>query len=191
MTAVDGADAAAGFLSAWVNAFTAFDEAHGFAVNLFAVVALAVIGAAFLTRPAAAGPPGGHRVHVLCVADWVLIEDFGFFGGLGTDPNSMIPFALLAVGGYLALRPRAPSRGCGAGDGSGPAAPQVAAAGWRDRLRPASVRRSVGDGELRHGRVARRARADHPRRGTDGRRPGQPGRGPDPRRGHRRVEPRR
>jgi len=42
---------------------------------------------------------------VLCLADWVLIEDFGFFGGLGTDPNSMIPFALLAISGYLALTP--------------------------------------------------------------------------------------
>ena len=39
----------------------------------------------------------------LCLADWVLIEDLGFFGGLGTDPNSMIPFVLLAVAGYLAL----------------------------------------------------------------------------------------
>ena len=42
---------------------------------------------------------------VLCLADWVLIEDLGFFGGLGTDPNSMIPIALLAVSGYLALTP--------------------------------------------------------------------------------------
>jgi protein SCO1/2 len=31
------------------------------------------------------------------------VEDFGFLGGLGTDPNSMIPMALLAVGGWLAL----------------------------------------------------------------------------------------
>ena len=47
-----------GFLSAWVTAFTAFDEAHGFAVNLFVVAALAVTGAAFLQRAAAADPPG-------------------------------------------------------------------------------------------------------------------------------------
>jgi cytochrome oxidase Cu insertion factor (SCO1/SenC/PrrC family) len=40
---------------------------------------------------------------VFCLVDWVLIEDFGFLGGLGTDPNSMIPVALLAAGGYLAL----------------------------------------------------------------------------------------
>ena len=44
---------------------------------------------------------------MLCLADWVLVEDFGFFGGLGTDPNSMIPLALLGVAGYLALT-RAP-----------------------------------------------------------------------------------
>ena len=90
-------------LTTWIDAFTSFDEAHGFAVNLFAVIALAVIGTVFITgrprliRPALAG------FIVLCVADWVLIEDFGFFGGLGTDPNSMIPFALLATAGYLAL----------------------------------------------------------------------------------------
>ena len=40
---------------------------------------------------------------VLCAADWVLVQDLGVFGGLGTDPNSMIPFALVAMGGYLAL----------------------------------------------------------------------------------------
>ena len=40
---------------------------------------------------------------VLCLADWVLVEDLGFLGGLGTDPNSMVPMALLFVCGYLAL----------------------------------------------------------------------------------------
>jgi cytochrome oxidase Cu insertion factor (SCO1/SenC/PrrC family) len=95
-------------LSEWITAFTGFDEAHGFAVNLFVVIALALVGAVFLTgwprliRPALIG------FVVLCLAAWVLIEDFGFFGGLGTDPNSMIPFALLATAGYLAIA-RAPA----------------------------------------------------------------------------------
>jgi cytochrome oxidase Cu insertion factor (SCO1/SenC/PrrC family) len=89
--------------ASWIDAFTAFDEAHGFAVNLFAVIALAATGAAFLSlRPRLIRPALACFI-VLCVADWVLIEDFGFFGGLGTDPNSMIPFALLASAGYLAL----------------------------------------------------------------------------------------
>ena len=113
-----------GFLAAWINAFTTFDEAHGFAVNLFAVVALALIGAAFLTGRRRLVRPALVAFIVLCLADWVLIEDFGFFGGLGTDPNSMIPFVLLAVGGYLALT-RAPAVA------AEPAAPGSVRAGGR------------------------------------------------------------
>jgi cytochrome oxidase Cu insertion factor (SCO1/SenC/PrrC family) len=124
-----------GFLSAWVSAFTRFDEAHGFAVNLFAVAALALTGAAFLTGRRRLARPALAAFAVLCLADWVLIEDIGVFGGLGTDPNSMIPFILLAVSGYLALAPgMAPAQ---------EASPAAGAAGWRDRVRPASLRRSV------------------------------------------------
>jgi cytochrome oxidase Cu insertion factor (SCO1/SenC/PrrC family) len=92
-----------GFLYGWVTWFASLDESHGFAVNLVAVVVLAVTGLVFLTgrvrliRPVLAG------FTVFCLAVWVLIQDLGFLGGLGTDPNSMIPFALLAVSGYLAL----------------------------------------------------------------------------------------
>ena len=103
------------FLEAWVRSFASFTAAHGFAVNLFAVIALAAIGAGLLS---AGLPEVGLRAPapwllkatviamvVLCLADWVLIEDLGFFGGLGTDPNSMIPMALVVVAGYLALSP--------------------------------------------------------------------------------------
>ena len=90
-------------LSDWVGAFTAFDQAHGFAVNLLAVTALAVTGAVFLTGRPTLIRPALIGFAVLCLADWVLIEDIGVFGGLGTDPNSMIPFVLLAATGYLAL----------------------------------------------------------------------------------------
>jgi cytochrome oxidase Cu insertion factor (SCO1/SenC/PrrC family) len=123
-------------LSAWITAFTGFDEAHGFAVNLFAVAALAVTGAAFLSgRRRLIGPVLAGFI-VLCLADWVLIEDFGFFGGLGTDPNSMLPFALLAAGGYLALASApAPDRAAAteaAGTGG-------AEASWRHRIRLAAT----------------------------------------------------
>jgi cytochrome oxidase Cu insertion factor (SCO1/SenC/PrrC family) len=126
-----------GFLSAWVNAFTVFDEAHGFAVNLFAVAALAVTGAAFLSgrprliRPVLAG------FAVLCLADWVLVEDLGFLGGLGTDPNSMIPMVLLAAAGYLAVA-RVPAPAAGPVP-AGPAPP----ARWSERLRAAVAPRSL------------------------------------------------
>ena len=39
----------------------------------------------------------------LCLADWVLVEDLGYWGGVGTDPNSMVPMVLLLIGGYLAV----------------------------------------------------------------------------------------
>jgi cytochrome oxidase Cu insertion factor (SCO1/SenC/PrrC family) len=123
-------------LSAWITAFTNFDEAHGFAVNLFAVAALAVTGAVFLSgRRRLIGPVLAGFV-VMCVADWVLVEDFGFFGGLGTDPNSMLPFALLAVGGYLALASAPAPDQAAAVD---PAASARAEASWRDRIRVAAT----------------------------------------------------
>ncbi len=46
---------------------------------------------------------------LFCVADWVLVQDLGFLGGVGTDPNSMVPTILFLAGGYLALT-RAPAR---------------------------------------------------------------------------------
>ena len=46
---------------------------------------------------------------VFCLADWVLVQDLGFLGGLGTDPNSMIPLILLFSAGYLALVPEVTS----------------------------------------------------------------------------------
>ncbi len=58
---------------------------------------------------------------VFCLADWVLVQDFGFLGGLGTDPNSMIPWILLFFAGYLALTP-APDEALAAADRGSPLA---------------------------------------------------------------------
>jgi cytochrome oxidase Cu insertion factor (SCO1/SenC/PrrC family) len=93
------------FLSAWLAAFGSFAASNGFAVNLVVVIVLAAMGAIFLTAN-----PRLVRYAVwfgipFCLATWVLIQDLGFLGGLGTDPNSMIPLILLFSAGYLALRP--------------------------------------------------------------------------------------
>jgi cytochrome oxidase Cu insertion factor (SCO1/SenC/PrrC family) len=90
-------------LASMVTSFAAFDAAHGWAVNLFLVACLALLGLAFLS-----GRPSLVRLAVIagivvCLADWVLIEDFGFLGGVGTDPNSMIPMAIVFTAGFLAL----------------------------------------------------------------------------------------
>jgi len=96
------------FLARIVAAFASFVAAHGFAVNLFTVIALAAIGVAFLSGRPRLARLGVGAALLLCLADWVLIEDLGFLGGVGTDPNSMIPMALLFVSGYLVMAgPRA------------------------------------------------------------------------------------
>ena len=90
-------------LSSWVRAFANFDDAHGWLVNLVVVLALATIGVLLLTgrRPLVLG--GLIGLIGLSVVDWVFVQDFGFLGGTGTDPNSMLPMAFLFVCGYLAV----------------------------------------------------------------------------------------
>ena len=118
-----------GFLASLVRGFGSFTAGHGFLVNLIVVIALAVTGAGLITgalvrawRPVLR--PAVGLLLVLSAAVWVLVQDLGVFGGLGTDPNSMIPFALLVVAGYLALAP-APA----AATAAEPAAAAEAAAG--------------------------------------------------------------
>lgn len=91
------------FLSTWLLAFAAFDEAHGWGVNLFLVVGLGVIGLALVSGRAGAVVAGAVGAGVLGLAVWVLVEDLGFLGGVGTDPNSMVPLVVLLSGGTVAL----------------------------------------------------------------------------------------
>ena len=63
---------------------------------------LALIGMAFLTGRSRVVRPAIYVAVVLCVADWIFVQDLGFFGGVGTDPNSMVPMVLVLVSAYLA-----------------------------------------------------------------------------------------
>ena len=115
------------FLSALLSSFSSFVAGHGFAVNLVVVIVLAVLGAIFLTaRPRLVRYAVWFGI-VFCLVDWVLVQDLGFLGGAGTDPNSMIPMALLFSAGYLALTPL-PQEAVGANA-------TAAGAGWGQRLR--------------------------------------------------------
>ena len=132
-------------LSAMVASFGAFDTAHGFAVNLFMVIVLAATGAGLLSGRRRLIRAALIAAAVLCLADWVLVQDFGFLGGLGTDPNSMIPTLLLLAGGYLAFTPLPAADEPAAAETAAPAAGEPAAApatapaasgNWRGWLRP-------------------------------------------------------
>jgi cytochrome oxidase Cu insertion factor (SCO1/SenC/PrrC family) len=92
-----------GFLSSTVRAFGNFDASHGWGVNLFVVVVSAAIGLALCTTHERLVRPALYAAVTLCLADWVLVQDFGVLGGVGTDPNSMLPMALVWVSGYLAI----------------------------------------------------------------------------------------
>jgi cytochrome oxidase Cu insertion factor (SCO1/SenC/PrrC family) len=93
------------FLSALVGDFASFAASNGFAVNLVVVIVLAGTGVIFLTGRSRLVRYAVWFGVVFGLADWVLIQDLGFLGGLGTDPNSMIPLILLFGAGYLALAP--------------------------------------------------------------------------------------
>src|SRR5271157_3163766 len=156
------------FLSSLLSAFGSFTASNGFAVNLVVVIALAAMGAIFLTgRPRLVRYAAGFGI-VFCLADWVLVQDLGFLGGLGTDPNSMIPMALLFSAGYLALAP-APQEatvpeeaagvaaaaadigqaGSGGSPGSGGTPGDSGTLGWRRRLRPRALGTALATARVR------------------------------------------
>ncbi|MDQ2876017.1 MAG: SCO family protein [Actinomycetota bacterium] len=126
--------------AAMVSAFASFTSAHGFAVNLFAVITLGLLSLAFLS-----GQPRLLRVAVpiavvFCLADWGLIQDFGVPGGLGTDPNSMVPWVLLLGGGYLAVT-RVPDMAAAAA--VSPGRTRFSLAAGSAALRPAVLRQAM------------------------------------------------
>ena len=121
-------------LSSLVEGFGRFAAAHGFAVNLVVVIVLAASGLGLLSARPRLVRPAMLAAVALCAVDWVLVQDTGVFGGLGTDPNSMIPVALLIIAAYLAwTASRAPA---GAPVSAGAAVPAGAAAGGAGEERP-------------------------------------------------------
>ena len=140
-------------LASWVRSFADFQAGHAWAVNFVVVVLLIGIGLSFFSSNLRIVRVGLATGAVLCLAVWVLIQDFGFFGGVGTDPNSMIPMALIFGGAYLAMV-RLPTRATvtepvapAAGEVGRPRALEqpgpTGQAGWLDRLSPNYLLRSL------------------------------------------------
>lgn len=124
-----------GLFSRLVTDFGAFDASHGFAVNLVVVIALGLVGVAFISGLRRLLGPALIVLAVFCVATWVFVQDLGFFGGTGTDPNSAIPTLLFATGCFLAAV-RVPAR-----------VESLAVSGdstkWIERLSPTYVLRAL------------------------------------------------
>jgi cytochrome oxidase Cu insertion factor (SCO1/SenC/PrrC family) len=106
-----------GFATGIQNAIASFANAGGDLTNAILVALLA--GAAITLL--AAKPTRGLLVWNIALAavSWIGIQDFGFFGGVGTDPNAALPVLFLVIGFYVwakrldpqvALSPRAERR---------------------------------------------------------------------------------
>jgi cytochrome oxidase Cu insertion factor (SCO1/SenC/PrrC family) len=139
--------------AAMESAVSSFTSEHGFAVNLFCVVALAALGLAL-----ASGRSRLLRVAVpaatgFCLVTWVLVQDLGVPGGLGTDPNSMVPWAVLLWAGYVALTQGAVAPDAAVVDAGQAVAPAARArfslGAVRTALRPAALRQALGSASVR------------------------------------------
>jgi cytochrome oxidase Cu insertion factor (SCO1/SenC/PrrC family) len=132
-----------------VSAFASLAAAHGFAVNLFAVIALTVLGLA-LAFAVWRWPPALRvavpAAAVFCVADWALVQDFGVPGGLGTDPNSMAPWVLLLWAGYLAVTE---IQDVAERAGVARVRSRISAASVRAALRPSAIRTAIASASAR------------------------------------------
>jgi cytochrome oxidase Cu insertion factor (SCO1/SenC/PrrC family) len=139
-------------LAALVRDFASVTARHAFGVNAVAVAALVLIGTGLVSRRREVLLPVVIAAAILCLADWVLVEDLGFLGGLGTDPNSMIPLLLLITGGYVAVTRTAPATAtepaaqlwpddaaASQPDGARPAGRRLSWPAWREGLRPAGL----------------------------------------------------
>lgn len=68
-------------------------------VNVVVAATLVAVGVAFVTKRLVW--PAFWVLAVLSLATWWFVQDFGFLGGVGTDPNSMMPGLLLALAAVL------------------------------------------------------------------------------------------
>jgi cytochrome oxidase Cu insertion factor (SCO1/SenC/PrrC family) len=138
-------------LSSLLAGFASFAARYALAINLVVVIALAAMGALFLIgRPRLVRYAVWFGI-VFCLADWVLVQDLGFLGGLGTDPNSMIPLILLFSAGYLTLVPEVTGEIVGVSDTAGDGEAGDGEAG--DARGAEKARDAGGAGRLRPGRL--------------------------------------
>jgi len=136
-------------LSALLASFASFVASNGFAVNLVVVIALAAMGAIFLTgRPRLVRYAAWFGI-VFGLADWVLVQDLGFLGGLGTDPNSMIPLILLFTAGYIEVSDAHVVNDVVEVAGAEETAGDTGTGGWRQRVRPGALGRAVAGARAR------------------------------------------
>lgn len=91
-----------GFLASWLYSVAGTVGRHGWAANLAVVLVTGAAGVSLLLAVRAGGRAiviATGAAIVLCLVVWVLVQDLGFLGGLGTDPSSAVPLVVLLLTG--------------------------------------------------------------------------------------------
>jgi len=95
---------------------------HGGTINLVVVVVLLLLGTGLLAGRGRLLDLAVLATGTVAILTWVVFEDLGVLGGVGTDPNSMIPEVLLLGAAWLvARRPDAVTGGMDPATGATPA----------------------------------------------------------------------
>ncbi|MEI8262682.1 MAG: SCO family protein [Actinomycetes bacterium] len=93
-----------GFSASIQHWFQTFTTNSSWTYNTLVVVVLALAAFGFLSGKVSWMRLGTIVYVAMALVDWVLVQDFAVFGGMGTDLNSMIPSALIVGGAYLLAR---------------------------------------------------------------------------------------
>ncbi len=89
------------FASSIQHWFFTFTLTWSWLYNALIVITLATVALCFFSNKAKYMKWATTGYVVVAIVNWVLVQDFAIFGGMGTDLNSMIPSVLFVVAVYL------------------------------------------------------------------------------------------
>ncbi len=96
------------YLSAPITSFAGWTSASPMAWEIVIIAVLAALGIALLSGRAIRA--WSCATGLWLVATWWLAQDFGFLGGVGTDPNLNVPLFALLIAGELTRSYKSPSK---------------------------------------------------------------------------------
>jgi cytochrome oxidase Cu insertion factor (SCO1/SenC/PrrC family) len=93
-----------GFAARIQRWFTTFTSHNSWLYNSIVVIVLVALAVTFFSNKVRLMRWSTVAYVVVALMNWVLVQDFAVFGGVGTDVNSMIPSSLFVVAVYLCTR---------------------------------------------------------------------------------------
>jgi|GEM_PF-159733 len=89
-----------GWIKSLLGSGTHFLAGNSFVINLIVIGVLGFTALSFMTVYKNLWRYSLILLSILTIITWIFFQDFGFIGGLGTDPNSMLPTLILVSAIY-------------------------------------------------------------------------------------------